>query len=865
MSSTPDSLQRFTRHLRSALTRSIELAIELKSPTIHPLFVVYSLVEESGSIGSEILQNSNVTVDSIREYLHSDIVLPSDMLHGSKAKLLPLFSEELKHALEHAAVLALQFGHSYIGTEHVLLSVLEEHNEVVEAVLAVNEADISEMQKQLYTILTSTTKLTSLKSMLNQPPSNTAGPGAPGSGPGAGSGAQPPHQLPLSMTFQHSSSRTPALDAFGMDLTADEAAQRLDPVIGRQEEIDRAIHILARRRKNNPLLIGEPGVGKTAIVEGLAKRIHAGDVPDFLQQKRIVALDLSLIVAGSMYRGEFESRLRQIVDEMRDNPDIILFIDEVHTLVGAGGVQGGNMDAANILKPALAKGDIRMIGATTADEYRKYIENDPALERRFQTVRVDEPSRADSIAILKGLRKYYEHFHGVRFENEAMAAAVDYAIRFIPDRFLPDKAIDLLDEAAAKARIGVALPPAVKRLNESERALRGLIAQKNAAVQEERFEEARALKEQADALAVAMKTDEALVEGLQPEALPINGHDIAQVVAGMTGMPVEHIESAGLSSLTDLGDRLRKRILGQDHAVERVVGALKRSTTGLSSPERPMGTFLFLGPSGVGKTELAQSLARDHFGDADALIRVDMSEFSEGFTVSKLIGAPAGYIGHDNSPKFAEAIRRKPYAVVLFDELEKAHPDVFNVMLQILENGRLTDSHGRELNFRNSIIVLTSNIGIDMLTKQAALGFGDGSGSESTAMSASEIESVITGELKSYLPQEFLNRIDHHIVFQPLDERVVRRIVTLELAPLQKRLRTKGVKLSLRPAARKWLAQQGFSPDSGARGIRQVVARHIEEPIADLLLSGDASSGNAVVVDMQTDAEGAEALHMHIE
>jgi ATP-dependent Clp protease ATP-binding subunit ClpC len=642
------------------------------------------------------------------------------------------------------------------------------------------------------------------------------------------------------------------LDFFSTDLTSESQKEKLNPVIGRENEIDRLIHILSRRNKNNPMLIGDPGVGKTAIVEGLARRITEGAVPEILMNKRVVSLDLGSVLAGTMYRGEFESRFKQVIEELRTHPDIILFIDEIHTIVGAGGVSGGTLDAANLLKPALARGDVRCIGATTGEEFRKHIENDAALERRFQSIRVDEPSEAHTVSMLQGLRPALEEYHHVTMSDDVLRAATQFAARYIPDRRLPDKAIDLVDEAGAKAHVNRQVPVVVKKMEEFHRLLHKVRHQKKQAVRSERYQLAVELKKKEKTIADKLQELEGMVKKLSVPKTIITIADIAHVVSSATGIPLEQVMATGHQQAHNIAQQLKDRVVGQDEAIDAVAAVLKRSYAGVSAPHRPLGSFLFLGPSGVGKTELAKVIASELFGDRKALLRLDMSEFSEGFTVSKLIGAPAGYVGHKEGVKFIDHIRRKPYSVVLFDEIEKAHPDIFNLLLQMLDEGRLTDSTGREVNFRNTIIILTSNIGIDQFTKQAELGFGGNPAV--TTPKFEEIQTGILAGLQNDFPSEFLNRIDHHIVFRPLTAKAVEGIVDIHWREVQKRLADRGFRVKLTADARALIAKKSFRADEGARRVAKTITDLIENPLADKIMSGHYEPGTVIQITRKGEA-----------
>lgn len=854
-----DILEKFTEHLKQALSRSIDTAWEFKQPAISPVILLYGLATENGSIAAQLLQQHKLTGERIQQVFFSkqvDSIKESEEPTAAQADTWLELSEGARQVIERAARIAMDFQHQYIGTEHLLMSLLEYKDAQMRALLEQEATPTEKLQEKLFQILHGTAKFNNIQQNIFQ---------TPGQMPKQHM-RSPQHQSPVTNKPEDQEG-TPALEYFGVDLTRRAENGEIDPVIGRESEIERLIHILSRRNKNNPVLVGEPGVGKTAIVEGLARRIVEKDVPDVLLGKRIFGLDLSLIVAGSMYRGEFEARLQQVIEELRRNPDILLFIDEVHTIVGAGGVQGGNMDAANILKPALAKGEINCIGATTHAEYRKHIEQDAALERRFQPITVNEPSKEEATVILKGISQYYEKYHHVLLSADAIEAAVELSVRFIPEQQLPDKAIDLIDEASARKRVQQPVSNAVKQLARTEELLRKLRREKKEAVHNEQYEAAVELKEDERDLKTLKAELEASIGAENIDPIEITAEDIAHTVSSRTGVPLEFMIASQAEQHSKLEDALQKRIVGQDIAIQRISSVMKRAAAGLSNPVRPLGSFLFLGSSGIGKTELAKALAQDYFGDENALIRMDMSEFNEGFSVSKLVGAPAGYVGHNEGVKLADQIKKKPYSVVLFDELEKAHPDVFNILLQILDDGRLTDSTGRELNFRNAIIIMTSNVGIEMLTRQAALGFDHGEEQKDAALSHQEIEAIIADEVRGYFPIEFLNRIDHQIVFEPLTEKAMEAIVAKKFEQTVERLKERGIKAKMMAGARKLLAQISFSPDQGARRVQRIISNLVEDPLAELILNGDLKAGDtAKIKTVKTkDKQGNAVMEIQIE
>jgi ATP-dependent Clp protease ATP-binding subunit ClpC len=735
---------------------------------------------------------------------------------------------------------ARQLGHNYIGTEHLLLGLIREGEGVAARVLENLGVDLAKVRTQVIRMLGETAEVAS--------------------GGGSGKG----------------STKTPTLDEFGSNLTQQAADGKLDPVVGRQNEIERVIQILGRRTKNNPVLIGEPGVGKTAIAEGLAQRINSGDIPDILEDKRVLTLDIGLLVAGTKYRGEFEERLKKIMEEIRSAGNVILVIDEVHTLIGAGAAEGA-IDAANILKPALARGELQCIGATTLDEYRKHIERDAALERRFQPVMVGEPSVEDTIEILRGLKERYEEHHRLTIADEALIAAATLGDRYISDRFLPDKAIDLIDEAGSRVRLmNSKLPPAAK---EVDRELRAVQKQKEDAVREQDFTKAGELRDKEVELREQIRTilqarkDEpetaASAEGEGPAAtavaaLPgpdidrapmVTEEDIAHIVASWTGVPVQKLTESESAKLLNMEETLHQRLIGQDEAVKAVSRAIRRARVGLKNPNRPIASFIFSGPTGVGKTELTKALAAYFFGSEEAMIRLDMSEFMERHTVSKLIGSPPGYVGFNEGGQLTEAVRRRPYTVVLFDEIEKAHPDVFNLLLQLLEDGRLTDSKGRTVDFKNTLIIMTSNIGSKVIEKGGGgLGF-EFSGEAVEDTQYNRIRSLVNEELKQYFRPEFLNRLDEIIVFRQLSRDEVKEIAEIMLKEVFNRMEEKGIHLSVTDAFKERLVEEGYNPSYGARPLRRAVMRLLEDSLAEEFLSGRIGEGDSAVVDVNSDKQ----------
>lgn len=817
-----DIFSKFTTNYQKTLSLARAGAQGAGREELEVADVLLALASQRGSLSAEILDKHGLSPLSLHAKLGTTPVEVKDRLMGeepTEEALVDILSDNLspivRRLVERSVLTAWQHQHHYIGTEHLLYALVTSEDEEVRQLWLKLKVNPKSLKTNVSSVLKSTSKFPDLTEAFTV----------------AGVKGEGGHD-----------SATPALDFFCNDLTSGEAQAKIDPVIGREREIQRLINILGRRTKNNPLLLGDPGVGKTAIVEGLAKRIHAGQVPEFLQDKKIFALDLGLVVAGTMYRGEFEGRLKQILDELKAHPEIILFIDEVHTIVGTGAAPG-SLDLANLIKPALAKGLVRCIGATTQEEYKKSIESDAALERRFQVVQVGEPTPDETVTVLKGLRTSYEKFHHVDITDEAIEAAVSFSERYLPDKFLPDKAIDLLDEAASHIRTSRFTGNSSKAIRELEARSKQLREAKDIAVTQENFP-----------LANAHKEEEAKVKG-QLDALRANRvaesegtlgtitrQEIAQVVAHMTGVPLTELLASERAKLADLEKTLRSRLVGQGDAVAAVARSIRRSRLGLANPNRPLGSFLFLGPSGVGKTELAKVVAELVFEDPQALIRLDMSEFSEGFNMSKLIGAPAGYVGYKDSNKLTDLVKRKPSAVVLFDEVEKAHPDVFNLLLQVMDEGHLTDASGKQVNFKNTLIIMTSNLGIKELTQEARLGFA----AESDDVRArwqerlADTKERLMGEVKKFFRPEFLNRLDGVVVFNPLTEIDLEAIVKLQVTDFNTRLKQQKLELSVRLArgAARVVARATFSPEEGARRIRRYLQEHIEDPMTQKLLNG---------------------------
>jgi ATP-dependent Clp protease ATP-binding subunit ClpC len=728
------------------------------------------------------------------------------------------YTPRAKKVIELSMDEARKLGHNYIGTEHILLGLIREGEGIAARVLANLGVNLNKARQQVLQLLGSDV-------------SDATADNSP-------SGAS-----------------TPTLDGLARDLTALARDGKLDPVIGRASEIERVIQVLSRRTKNNPVLIGEPGVGKTAIAEGLAQRVVSNEIPETLRNKRVMVLDMGTVVAGTKYRGEFEDRLKKIMDEIRSAGNVVLFIDELHTLIGAGGAEGA-IDASNILKPALARGELQCIGATTLDEYRKHIEKDAALERRFAPIKVEQPTAEEAVAILHGLRDRYEAHHRVKITDAAVEAAVRLSDRYISDRFLPDKAIDLIDEAASRVRLRTYTAP--PNLKELEGRLEEVRSEKDSAIQGQEFELAASLRDQEQQLRDELERRRMEWQQRQDSHdVAVTEDDIAEIVASWTGVPVKKLAEAESSRLLTMESVLHERVVGQDEAVTAVSRAIRRARAGLKDPKRPIGSFIFLGPTGVGKTELARALAEAMFGDEDALIRVDMSEFMERHSTARLVGAPPGYVGFDEGGQLTEKVRRKPYAVVLLDEIEKAHPEVFNILLQVLDDGRLTDGKGRTVDFRNTVIIMTSNVGAQMIRKGGPLGFTGSQHGEYEHMRDRVME-----DLKRTFRPEFLNRIDELIVFHPLAEEHIGRIVGLLAEELRTRLDEYGVHFTLTDAAKAFLAKEGYDPQYGARPLKRALQRHIEDKLSEALLAGDITRGDHVLIDVDADGEHLRVARM---
>jgi ATP-dependent Clp protease ATP-binding subunit ClpC len=791
---------RFTERARKVIILAKEEAKRFNHDYIGTEHILLGLIKEGESVAAAVLQNLGLSLDTIRLEVEKLVQFgPSTIVSGD----IP-FTPKAKKVIELAMDEARRLGHNYIGTEHLLLGLIKEGEGVASHVLMNLGLNLNKVRSEVIKLLGSST-----------PQSNVA--------PGGKQRA-----------------KTPALDAFGRDLSQLARESKLDPVIGREDEIERVVQILARRTKNNPVLLGEAGVGKTAIVEGLAQRIVSGNVPEVLMDKRMIVLDLALMVAGTKYRGQFEERIKAVMDEIRRSENVIIFIDELHTLVGAGGAEGA-IDASNILKPALSRGEIQCIGATTLDEYRKYIEKDAALARRFQTINVEPPTVDQTIEILKGLRDKYEAHHRVKILDEALDAAARLSDRYISGRFLPDKAIDLIDEAGSRARLSVTTLP--KDLKKLENQIEQFRMEKESAIKAQDFEKAAKLRdEERKAKEELSRVKKSWKESKMEFEVQVTAEDIALIVSKWTGIPLLRLEEKETQRLLKMEDEIHKRVIGQEESIRAIAHAVRRSRSGLRNPRRPIGSFIFLGPTGVGKTLLARALAEFMFGDDGALVQIDMSEYGEKFNVSRLVGAPPGYVGYEEGGQLTEKIRRRPYSVVLLDEIEKAHPDVFNILLQVMEDGVLTDSFGRRVDFRNTVIIMTSNVGADLIRKQGDLGFKP----RSDEFTYEALKTKLLDEVKRFFRPEFLNRVDDMIVFHQLTKEDLQRIIDIELGELRARLRDKKIDFELSPEALTFLIEKGFDPVFGARPLKRTLQRYIENTLSEEILGGKFGEGDKI-------------------
>ena len=801
--------EKFSERARRVLSLAQEEAQRFNHNYIGTEHILLGLVRETEGVAARVLSSLEVDLSKVRSAVEFIIGRGEKPAQG-EIGLTP----RAKKVVELAVDEARRMNHAYIGTEHLLIGLLREGEGVAAGVLESLGVTLDKVRAETHRIL-----------------SHSSGSGSQGS---------------------RSTSRTPTLDQLGVDLTVAARSDKLDPVIGREKEIERVVQILSRRTKNNPVLVGEPGVGKTAIVEALAQRIGSGDVPEALQGKRLVTLDMGALVAGTKYRGEFEERLKKVIEEIKSSGNCVLFIDEIHTIVGAGAAEGA-VDASNILKPSLARGELQCIGATTLDDYRKYVERDPALERRLQPVRVEEPSNDDTIEILMGIRSRYEDHHKVDITDEAIRSAATLAARFIPDRFLPDKAIDLIDEAGSRVRLrGSVTPTSVKDAKESLEQVR---KEKDEAIASQQYEQAAELRDRELRYSDELDTlEKEWHEGLGKDRAVVTEEDIAEVVSMWTGIPVTRLAAEETERLLHMEQELHKRIIGQDEAIVNIAKSVRRARAGLKDPRRPIGVFMFLGPTGVGKTELVRAMAEFMFGNEDAMLRLDMSEFQERHTVARLIGAPPGYVGYDEGGQLTEGVRRKNYCAVLLDEIEKAHPDVFNILLQIFDAGQLTDARGRRVDFRNSILVMTSNLGSDLIKRETTLGFTVKSDDAQTAAASYDrMKDKVMDEVKRFFRPEFLNRIDATVVFHQLDESEILSIVDLMMDQVKKELDEKKIGLEITEEAKKHLGEKGFDPVLGARPLRRLIQNEVEDSLSDEVLGGHLNDGDVAVVDFEDD------------
>ena len=812
----------FTERVRKVLAMAREEAARLHHEYVGTEHILLGLIREGEGVAATVLQNLNVELDEVQQKIE-ETVRKGKAVQATGPDLP--YTSRAKKVLELAMAEARELNHSYVGTEHLLLGLLREEKGIAAQVLTDAGVGLEAARAETLRILGTDV----------QPGGATAQ-----TGPG--------QQAPAAAPKGDKKSKTPALDHFCRDLTQLAAEGQLDPTIGRAKEIQRVMEVLTRRKKNNPVLIGEPGVGKTAIVEGLAQLIANSECPESLRDNRVLSLDMAAVIAGTKYRGQFEERLKAVMNEIAQNKNVILFIDELHTLVGAGAAEGA-IDASNMLKPALARGELQCVGASTLNEYRKYIEKDGALERRFQTVIVDPPTVDETIEILKGLRQKYEDHHHVTIPDTTLVSAAKLSERYITDRFLPDKAIDVIDEAGARARLAAQAPP--PEVSELKQALEKVSADKEAAVRDQNFERAASLRDKERELQSEIRQKQEAWEKRRQSHRPVLGEEeIAFIVSRWTGIPVTRLQEAETTRLMRMEDEVHESVIGQDEAIRALARSIRRSRAGLKDPSRPIGSFVFCGPTGVGKTELARSLAKFLFADTQALIRVDMSEYMEKFSVSRLIGAPPGYVGYEDSGTLTKAVRRKPYSVILLDEIEKAHPDVFNILLQVLDEGHLTDNYGRVIDFKNTVVIMTSNVGARDIAKGKTLGFATGD----TQSDFDRIAERVRDELKNTFNPEFLNRLDDVIVFHPLDRGHIAQIVQIMLREVRKRLSEEELTMTLTDAATDFLVKHGYDESYGARPLKRAIQRYIEDPLSEKILTGEFSKGEELEVDVSPDA-----------
>ena len=805
--------ERFTDRARKVMALANQEAQRFNHEYIGTEHILLGLVKEGSGVGATVLKNLDVDIKKLRLEVEKHVKSGPDMVTMGKLPQTPRAKKVIEYAIEEARAL----NHNYVGTEHILLGLLRESEGIAAQILMSLGLKLEDLRQEVLNLLGAGVD---------------DGPSGLGMKMGPAVGRRP-------------KSKTPALDSFGRDLTQLASEGQLDPVIGRKREIERLIQILCRRTKNNPVLLGEAGVGKTAIVEGLSQQIVNKQVPELLKDKRIVVLDLAMMVAGTKYRGQFEERIKAVINEVKRAGNVVLFVDELHTLVGAGGAEGA-IDASNVLKPALARGEVQCIGATTLDEYRKYVEKDGALERRFQTIIVDPPSKDETLDILRGLQDRYEAHHRVRFTGEALFQAVELSTRYVTGRCLPDKAIDVIDEAGARVRLKNMTPP--PNLTELEAKIEKLQREKDEAVRSADYERAATLRDEAQRLLdEKAQLQKKWYEENKESTGAVDVEVIAEVVSNMTGVPLTKLEKKETQRLLELEAELHKTVVSQDEAINAVAKAVRRSRSGMKDPNRPMGCFILLGPSGVGKTLLAQALAEFMFSDRNSLIRLDMSEFMEKHNVSRLVGAPPGYVGYEEGGQLTERIRRRPYAVLLLDEIEKAHPDVYNMLLQIMEEGRLTDSFGRNVDFKNIILIMTSNIGADLIKNQSGFGFGK----KTAEANYEKMKEMLHKEVEHHFRPEFLNRVDDTIVFKALTREDLQIIVDYELAKVFKRLTEHGLKLELTDQAKEFLIDKGYNPEFGARPLRRAIEQYIEDPLSETMLRGEFKDKNLIKVDVQ--------------
>ncbi|MBX3409565.1 MAG: ATP-dependent Clp protease ATP-binding subunit [Phycisphaeraceae bacterium] len=827
--------ERFTDRARKVMALANQEAQRLNHEYIGTEHILLGLVKEGSGVGANVLKNLDVDLRRVRMEVEKLVKAGPEMVTMGKLPQTPRAKKVIEYAIEEARNL----NHNYVGTEHLLLGLLREHDGVAAQVLMNLGLKLDEVREEVLGLLGAGNE------NAESGETSASAAGAPGAG--------------ASPTGGKTKSKTPALDSFGRDLTELAREAQLDPVIGRANEIERLTQVLCRRTKNNPVLLGEAGVGKTAIVEGLAQRIISGDVPEILAEKRLVVLDLAMMVAGTKYRGQFEERIKAVMNEVRRAKNVVLFIDELHTLVGAGGAEGA-IDASNVLKPALARGEIQCIGATTFDEYRKYIEKDAALARRFQAITVDPPNDEQTVEIIKGLRDRYEQHHRVQITDAAIKAAVELSGRYITGRVQPDKSIDVIDEAGARVRLkSMTKPP---NLAEIEGEIERLSVEKDEAVKAADYERAAELRDKAEQI---RKKKEEIQRTWRTRAQEADGvvdeEVVAEVVSKMTGVPLKRLEKDEAARLLKLEEELHKKVISQEEAIKAISKAIRRARAGLKDPKRPMGSFIFVGPSGVGKTLLSKALAEFMFGDEEALIHLDMSEYMEKHNVSRLIGAPPGYVGYEEGGQLTERIRRRPYSVILLDEVEKAHPDVFNMLLQIMEEGRLTDSFGRNVDFRNTVLIMTSNLGADLIKGGGGFGFAK----RTEAADYDNIKVVLMKEIERFFRPEFINRLDDVIVFRPLNRDDLTRIVEYEVAKVSKRLAAQGYTLELDPLAKEFLIDKGYNPEYGARPLRRSIGTYVEDPMSEMLLSGGFEAPCIIKVTRRNGPDGKPEEHLFFD